>query len=220
MKQQLVLLCLSLPMVSAAQKDCSGEVCIGLRGNLNPFPHYNTSWIGFGAQLQVKVARRFNSEWSVDYYPSVNKSVSERKDLRISATALYYPIHEIYSGKFYTPYFSIGINSAFTQVSGKVGIANPNQHISDQRISYQPSTANRWSFGIVAGIGMLLHVTPKINVGIVTQYLGQVGTAFKSSTTNNTADNSFSTTLPDNNLNYEGQLVFTMSVNYSLGELW
>ncbi len=185
----------------------SGNLQFGFRGTINPFTKNGTSWVSYGAQLRVKVARRFNTEWFADYYPSIMKGKTERKDIRAGAVALYYPLHEIYTGKECTPYFSFGTTATYTTITARKFDAN------EQQVS-------RWSFGILAGMGMLLHVTPKMDIGFVTQYIGQLGSRFKFNSTSTISPERFPVQLPTTKVNFEGQLLFCMSMNYTIGDLW
>lgn len=185
----------------------SGDLQFGLRGTLNPFIKNAVSWIGYGAQVRVKVSRRVNTEWFADYFPATIKWNGERRDIRIGSAIEYYPLHEIYTGKECTPYFSIGPTSTYTQLNSRT-------------FNAESWEAKRWSFGVIAGMGMLLNVGKKLNFGFVTQYCAQAATEFKiqNSTISDVSDSR--TTLPDTKVSYEGQLLFCMSVNYTLGDLW
>ncbi len=185
----------------------SGDFQFGLRGTLNPFIKNAASWIGYGAQMRIKISRRVNTEWFADYFPATIKWNAERRDIRIGTALQYYPLHEIYTGKECTPYFSIGPTSTYTRISS--GEFNSEQW-----------EAKRWSFGVIAGMGMLLNVSRKFTFGFVTQYCAQIATEFKfrNATITNVSDSR--TTLPDNKVNYEGQFLLCMSVNYTLGDLW
>jgi len=186
----------------------SGKLQFGFRGTVNPHLPSGASWLSYGAQLSLKVARRFNSEWFADYYPSAGKGNVERNDIRIGAAALYYPLHEIYTGKVCTPYFSIGTSYTSSK-------------ITTRNLDSQLTNVSRWGIGLIAGMGMLLHISPKFDLGFVSQYLGQVGSQFKTGET--TALNNSERIIvqqPDTRINYEGQMIFCMSVNYTLGDLW
>ncbi len=184
----------------------SGDLQFGLRGTLNPFLKNAVSWISYGAQLRIKVSRRINTEWFADYFPAIIKWSAERRDIRIGSSIQYYPIHEIYTGKECTPYFSIGPTSTYTKITAS-------------NFDAKRQEATRWSFGIIAGMGMLLHITKKLDLGFVTQYCAQIGTQFKLSQPQISEVRSFSVPLPGKP-GYEGQLLFCMSVNYSLGDMW
>lgn len=185
----------------------SGNFQFGLRGTLNPFIKNAASWIGYGAQLRIKISRRVNTEWFADYFPATIKWNAERRDIRIGTALQYYPLHEIYTGKECTPYFSIGPTSTYTRISSR-------------EFNSEQWEAKRWSFGVIAGMGMLLNVSRKFTFGFVTQYCAQVATEFKfrNATITNVSDSR--TTLLDNKVNYEGQFLLCMSVNYTLGDLW
>jgi hypothetical protein len=185
----------------------SGNLQFGLRGTLNPFLKNAASWISYGAQLRIKISRRVNTEWFADYFPATIKWAAERRDIRMGSAIQYYPLHEIYTGKECTPYFSIGPTSTYTQINSRT-------------FNAESWEAKRWSFGVIAGMGMLLNVSRKFTFGFVSQYCAQVATEFKfrKSTISSVSDSQ--TTLPDNKISYEGQLLFCMSVNYTLGDLW
>ena len=185
----------------------SGDLQFGLRGTLNPFLKNAASWISYGAQIRIKVSRRVNTEWFADYFPATIKWSAERRDIRMGSAIQYYPLHEIYTGKECTPYFSIGPTSTYTRISSR-------------EFNSQQWEAKRWSFGVIAGMGMLLNVSRKFTFGFVTQYCAQLATEFKFQNATIIGVSDSQTTLPDTKVSYEGQLLFCMSVNYTLGDLW
>ncbi len=184
----------------------SGDFQFGIRGTLNPFLKNAASWISYGAQMKIKISRRINTEWFADYFPATIKWAAERRDIRMGSAIQYYPLHEIYTGKECTPYFSIGPTSTYTRIS-----------VRDY--GSQQWEAKRWSFGVIAGMGMLLNISKKLNFGFVTQYCSQLTTEFKFVNTVSDEHN-FPVRLPDTKIGYEGQLLFCMSVNYTLDDLW
>ena len=185
----------------------SGDLQFGLRGTLNPFVKNATSWIGYGAQMRIKISRRVNTEWFADYFPATIKWSGERRDIRIGSSIEYYLLHEIYTGKECTPYFSIGPTSTYTQINSR-------------SFNAESWGAKRWSFGVIAGLGLLLNVGKKLNFGFVTQYCAQVATGFKFQNTTISDVSDSRATLSDTKVSYEGQLLFCMSVNYTLCDLW
>jgi len=207
MKTPLFLLALLMPVAADAENPFSGNIQIGFRGTVNPIVKNGFSWISYGAQVRMKMARRINSEFIADYYPSTVKWEAQRKDIRIGAIALYYPLHEIYTGKLFTPYFSFGTCATHTKITA-----------TDYYLKEQ--VANRWSFGLITGMGLLLHILPKLDLGYVTQYTAQFGSPFQFSNTNARNTDTFPVKLPQARVNFEGQLLFCMSVNYTLGDLW
>lgn len=185
----------------------SGDLQFGLRGTLNPFIKNASSWIGYGAQMRIKISRRINTEWFADYFPATIKWSGERRDIRIGSAIEYYPLHEIYTGKECTPYFSIGPTSTYTQLNSRT-------------FNAESWEAKRWSFGVIAGMGMLLNVGKKLNFGFVTQYCSQVATELKFNKKYVGDAKSLPTKIPDTKVSYEGQLLLCMSVNYTIGNLW
>lgn len=207
MNKHLFLFALVLPVAAPAENPYSGNVKTGFRGTINPIIKNGSSWFSYGAQVSIKMAKRVNTEFFGDVYPSSVKWEAKRKDLRVGAIALYYPLHEIYTGKFFTPYISVGTFATYTKLSATDYYKKPQE-------------ASRWSFGMIAGMGMLMHLMPKLDVGYVTQYNAQFGSPFKYSTTTARNTETFPVKLPETRLNFEGQLLFCLSVNYTLGDLW
>lgn len=185
----------------------SGDLQFGIRGTLNPFIKKAESWIGYGAQMRVKISRRINTEWFADYFPATIKWSGERRDIRIGSAIEYYPLHEIYTGKECTPYFSIGPTSTYTQLSSRP-------------FNAESWEAKRWSFGVIAGMGMLVNVGKKLNFGFVTQYCSQMATELKFGKNYVGDSDNLPTKIHDAKISYEGQLLLCMSVNYTIGDLW
>lgn len=198
----VLLSCFSL----FAQKDRfstpGGGFWLGGRSTLSSFNDHpdEKNGLGVGGQFRIRLAERLNTEWFFDYLNSDLGNYASRRDFHIGWSVMYDLLPPSPTRKL-QPYALAGHCFDYTQIRGR-----------------KPGgmTAKRLSSAVQGGLGTYWHLSPKINISLSAQYMIHLGKHLHGHLKE---DGSFHIHEEARN-GLEGHLLFTLSFNYKLAELW
>ena len=153
--------------------------------------------LGIGGQLRVRLSERVNTEWFLDYLPATNE-FTRREDYHIGWSVLFYPLKP--EGRTVVPYILAGHCFDYTN---HVDLSN-----SENRI-------NRLSSAAQAGIGTHVNLTERLDISLSSQYMIHLGTDVHSH-----IDDGVVRFEAHKGGSFEGHLLFTLSLNYKIADIW
>ncbi len=212
-----VLLCLFLinPCLLSAQKltptkNDGGFLQLGMRSTISAFGSNGYIGTGVGGQLRLKLANKLNTEWFTDYITTDIGGLGNRVDAHIGWSVMFYPFKDYNEAKF-TPYILAGHCFDFTKISTN----------SNPEINLLKNNLSRWSSAVQLGAGTHFHISPKADVSLAAQYMTHLGNDIHTEKAGINGE-SFLRIKEDNqkNLSLEGHLLFTVSLNIAITDLW
>ena len=176
-----------------------GTLSVGQRTTLSTFNHGNeASALGLGGQFRLRLSERINTEWFFDYLPATN-DFTRRSDYHIGWSVMYYPFNS--ANERFMPYILAGHCFDYTR----------HVEIADRTNSIQ-----RWSSAVQAGIGTHFNLTERLDLSLSSQYMIHLGTDIHTHIWGNG-----SVDFEEHKGGaLEGHLLFTLSMNYKLTDLW
>ena len=204
MKKRLFLLVLS-PTILFSQElqlknSRSGILSLGVRSTVSAFNGHEDESPGFGigGQFRLQFADRVNSDWFVDYITSDISNVASRTDYHIGWSVLYYLTKD--PATRLRPYLLAG-------------------HCFDYTIFQDHSNfflrKERFSSAVQAGGGVHFNLTPRLDLSLVTQYMLHLGNEIHTEVSNGHLEFH-----EEEGSSFEGHLLFHLSINYKLADLW
>lgn len=197
-----------MPSLSSAQetlnlkKTHAGLFSLGMRTTISTFNH--GSWgevgTGVGGQFRLQFHERINTEWFADYMTTDLSGVGNRQDAHIGWSVMYYPLKQNGFKQLMKPYIAVGHCFDYTNVSENV---NPDNGLE------------RWSSAIQAGIGNHFNVTEHFDVTLKAQYMFHLGDHVEAHVHEGRME-----IHEHGGLSLEGHLLFTVSLNYKIADLW
>lgn len=181
-----------------AQKN-AGMFSLGTRNTLSAFNHDEAIGKGIGGQARLQLSKRINSEWYFDYITS-KTNLTARNDYHIGWSLLFYLKNNYDFTRLLQPYLIAGHCFDNTKVFEKANKQN---------------NASRLSMATQAGLGTHVNITPKFDCSLSTQYMLHFGKDIDADTNDGKVLIQKST-----NTEMDGHLLFTLSVNYKLKNLW
>lgn len=178
----------------------NGMFSLGTRNTLSFFNEDGNAGKGIGGQFRVRLGKKLNSEWYLDYITSRNGSLTYRNDYHIGWSLMFYPGDNYNSSRFFQPYFIAG-------------------HCFDKSVvterNSKTNSASRLSMATQAGAGAHLNITPRFDCSLSAQYMLHFGKELEVGENDGAviiskADHSHA----------DGHLLFTISFNYKLFRLW
>lgn len=176
-----------------------GILSAGQRTTLSTFNGHDNerSALGIGGQFRLQLSDRVNTEWFFDYLPATNK-LTRREDYHIGWSVFYYLRKK--KQPFFQPYALAGHCFDYTH------------HVE---LADRTNEIERWSSAIQAGLGAHFNCTERFDVSVSSQYMIHLGTDIHTHTEFNTV---FFEQEKGGAL--EGHLLFTVSLNYKIADLW
>ncbi|MFK7783871.1 MAG: outer membrane beta-barrel protein [Crocinitomicaceae bacterium] len=203
MKKVLVFLALAPTFLFSQElnlKNTQGGVfSLGVRNTVSAFNgHENESpGFGVGGQFRLQFADRVNSDWFFDYITSDIDDVASRTDYHIGWSVLYY-LTENPSTRL-RPYLLAGHCFDYTIIEA---------YDSGER-------GTRFSSAVQAGAGVHFNLTPRLDLSFVTQYMLHLGNDLHAEVHNGHLHFHDS-----HETGVEGHLLFHLSINYKIADLW
>jgi len=205
----LLLLLLSLMSLSSSaqselriKKTHAGLFSLGMRSTVSTFNH--GSWgevgTGVGGQFRLQFHEKVNTEWFADWMNTDLSGLGNRQDAHIGWSVMYYPLKQNGFKKIMKPYIVMGHCFDYTNVA-----ENRN---SDNSLE-------RWSAAIQAGIGNHFNLTEHFDITVKAQYMFHLGDHVEA----HVHDGRFEIH-EHGGFSLEGHLLFTVSVNYKIADLW
>lgn len=206
----ILLLCLSVFKTSIAQEKTlfeKGQMELGIRSSLSLFSNGgNYPGMGYGGHFRLRFSERINTEWFSDYLTTNIADIGNRKDYHIGWAVQFYPFK---TDKKLQEYFLAGHCIDYTTVSNNRRIAIPEI----------PQTQSRFTTAVHLGLGTQYYFTPKINISIQALYMNHIGKDFDTEIVyDDNGDKSLEIVKEDWSL--EGHILFTLSLNYQIADLW
>jgi hypothetical protein len=182
------------------QNNQGGIFSLGVRSTVSAFNgHENESpGFGVGGQFRLQFADRVNSDWFFDYITSDIGNVASRTDYHIGWSVLYY-LTENPSTRL-RPYLLAGHCFDYTII---------------EPYGWGNQRGTRFSSAVQAGAGVHFNLSPRLDLSFVTQYMLHLGEELHAE-------------VHDGDLHFhdshgsgvEGHLLFHLSINYKIADLW
>jgi hypothetical protein len=203
-----ILILFMLPSTMIAQtelkikKTHGGIFSLGMRTTVSTFNHGNWDDVGtgVGGQYRVQFHDRVNTEWYADYLTSKIGKLGQRTDAHIGWSVMFYPLKDPSYKRFLKPYIVMGHCFDYSKVSEN---ANPQ------------NSMERWSAAIQCGVGNHFNLTDRLDLTMKAQYMFHLGNHVEA----HIEEGKFEIH-EHGGLSLEGHLLFTLSVNYKIADLW
>ncbi len=180
----------------------TGRLSLGMRSTLSTFNQGDFSYngMGVGGQFRLRLSPRLNSEWYADYITNNFRNKVTRRDGHIGWSLMFYPLYGVLQWPDFMPYLLAGHCFDYTRL---IAVGEPNKQ------------GERWSSAVQMGIGTHYNVTPRTDVSLSAQYMMHLGNDLHAEVHDNQVR-----IIPQKGSNLEAHLLFTLSFNYKLIELW
>ncbi len=178
----------------------SGIFSLGTRSTVSAFNGHKDESPGFGigGQFRLELADRVNSDWFFDYITSDISDLATRTDYHIGWSVLYY-LTEDPSTRL-RPYILAGHCFDYSIFQDNLNLTNRKE---------------RFSSAVQGGAGVHVNLTPKLDLSFVTQYMLHLGNEIHAE-----VDNGSLQLRQDEGSSFEGHLLFNVSINYKIADLW
>lgn len=177
-----------------------GMFSAGSRNTLSLFNDDNAVGKGIGAQFRLRLGKKLNSEWYLDYITSKNGQLTYRNDYHIGWSLMFYIGNNDVDDHLFQPYLIAG-------------------HCFDKSVvreqGNKTNSADRLSMATQAGLGTHINISPRFDCSLSGQYMLHFG---KEITVEK--DGSDVIIKREDNTHADGHLLFTLSLNYKLFHLW
>lgn len=215
MNRILILTFLFSPFLLFSQEQKAsnaGNFSLGIRSTVSAFNHSRQADVGtgFGGQFHLQFSDRVNSEWFADYVTSNISNRINRQDVHIGWSVMYYLIDTKDFTRPVTPYILAGHCFDYTSLKDQ-------WQVVDKK--------DRWSAAIQAGLGTHFNLSPKLDLSITAQYMLHLGNHLDVHLEGEHVhgdDVAFEEVSFDAHKGggVEGHLLFNISLNYKLADLW
>ena len=188
----------------------AGEFELGMRNTISTFNSTGNAGVGFGGQFRIRLGNRINTEWFADFIAEDIEGLAKRNDHHIGWSVMFYPFNP--SGKKVVPYILAGHCFDYTKIS-------PVINYYDQ--DYQ-NDASRLSSATQAGLGLHIYIADNFNLSVSSQYMIHLGNDIHTEIYEHNGHKEIHIEQHDANesLSLEGHLLFTISLNYKIADLW
>ncbi|MDT8411915.1 MAG: hypothetical protein RQ875_05605 [Vicingaceae bacterium] len=216
MSKFILFIALLLPLTFYAQEDmrpsgdkkASGMFELGVRNTISAFGSTNNMGTGFGGQFRIRISNRINTEWFADFITEDIDGLAYRNDRHIGWSVMFYPLNT--QGKL-VPYILAGHCFDYTKVSPVKTTENIAVYNAQSRLSSATQL----------GIGTHLNITNNFDVSFGAQYMIHLGNDIHTDIHEHDGIKELHIEKENhNNPTLEGHLLFTISVNFKLGNLW
>lgn len=177
-----------------------GLFSLGLRSTVSAFNGHEEESPGFGmgGQFRLQFADRVNSDWFFDYITSDIGNIASRTDYHIGWSVLYYLTKE--PDTRLRPYLLAGHCFDYT-------IFQDNSNFTLRK--------ERFSSAVQAGAGVHFNLSPRLDLSLVTQYMLHLGNEIHAEV--HEGELEFH---EEHGSSFEGHLLFHLSINYKIADLW
>ncbi len=204
MKHLLILL-LFAPILSFSQEiniknNRGGLLSLGTRSTVSAFNGHEdeSAGLGIGGQFRIQLADRVNTDWFADYITSDVSDLATRTDYHIGWSVLFYVTE-----------------NPTARVKPYVLAGHCFDHTILQDNSNFTNKAQRWSSAVQGGIGTHFNLTPRLDLSLTAQYMLHLGTELH--VEQGVSSIEFR---EENGASLEGHMLFNLSVNYKIADLW
>lgn len=193
-----------------------GELQLGMRQTFSFFGDEGEVGMGTGAQFRIMMARRLNTEWFADYIQTDLSNLGKRVDGHIGWSVMFYVI-DPYKGessqrRTVLPYLLAGHCFDYTKVTVY------NTLVDD----HSDMTTKRWSSAAQAGLGTHFFLGERLNLSASCQYMLHLGNDIHTHVHEEAGHRHLEVEQlgTNNKLTFEGHLLFTLSLNIKIADLW
>lgn len=172
----------------------------GSRNTVSIFNDDNAIGKGIGAQFRLRLGRKLNSEWYLDYIASKNGELTYRNDYHIGWSLMFYTGNNHIDDRLFQPYLIAGHCFDKSVVAAQGNKANK---------------ADRLSMASQAGIGTHINITPRFDCSLSAQYMLHFGKEISVK-----EDGDGLIIQREDFTHADGHLLFTLSFNYKLFHIW
>lgn len=208
MKLNMFILGIFLNTMSIAQTlPSKGMLSLGMRSTLSTFEEDKADdmGLGLGGQFRIQINDRINTEWFSDFIKTNIGQVGYRNTAHIGWSVMYYPfVSSSDQVAFLKPYVMMGHCFDYAQYNLKVD--NPNYY----------TTSSRLTSAIQGGIGTHINLSPRLDFSLSSQYMIHIG----GHTHIDINADGIAQMQQEKGLNFQGHLLFTLSMNYKIANLW
>lgn len=183
----------------STQNSGAGQFSLGVRSSISMvYEHqWNRLAFGSGGQFRLRFSDKVNSDWFIDFLTGNLSDFAHRTDVHIGWSMLYYPLTR--KNPFIQPYILAGHCFELLEIKEN---GNPQNSVSRRSASVQ------------AGIGTHFRLTPRMDLSFVGQYMIHFGTNIRVS-----KYPELTFTKPGG-IRIQDHLLFHVSVNYQIADLW
>ena len=177
-----------------------GMFSFGVRSTMSFFNAHEdeSNGMGVGGQFRIQFSDRVNSDWFFDYLKSSIGDYASRTDYHIGWSVLYYVTPK--QDALLRPYILAGHCFDYTRIADNADHNN---------------VAERWSSAVQGGAGVHLNLSPRMDMSFVGQYMIHLGNELHAE-----RDAGKVYFHEEKGASMEGHLLFNVSINYKIGDLW
>jgi hypothetical protein len=187
-----------------------GEIELGVRNTLSTFGSTENTGYGFGGQFRIRISNKLNTEWFADFIAEDIDGIAKRNDYHIGWSVMFYPFNP--ENKKVTPYILAGHCFDYTKISAVQIQSTENIH----------PEASRLSSATQVGIGTQFHLSEQFNLSVSSQYMVHLGQDLHTEVhyENGIKELHVEKEGHGESLSLEGHILFTISLNYKIADLW
>ena len=186
----------------------SGVLELGTRSTFSTFSGSGNVGNGFGGQFRLSLGKYLNTEWFADYFTEDMNSLANRKDAHIGWSVMFYPLKR--EEQLLTPYILAGHCFDYT----KIDLIQPSQ------TKYTELSKERWSSATQVGIGTHINLSEAFNLSLSGQYMIHLGNDIHTHSHQENGKDVIHFEDNHEDISLEGHLLFTISLNYKIAQLW
>lgn len=216
MPRILLIVSFFFPMMLFAQEDISattpekesGTFSLGVRNTFSTFGATENLGVGFGGQFRIRVSNRINTEWFTDFINEDIDGLATRNDYHIGWSVMIYPFKT--KAKL-VPYVLAGHCFDYTKVRTTYNIYTSNP----------PQTVSRLSSATQVGLGTHINLSEIVDISLSSQYMMHLGSDVHAETHEHNGVKEIHIEKEGHSgFSLEGHLLFTLSVNFKIAQLW
>lgn len=186
----------------------SGTLEFGTRSTFSTFSGSGNIGTGFGGQFRLSFGKYLNSEWFLDYFSEDVSGLANRNDAHIGWSVMFYPLKR--QQQLVTPYILAGHCFDYTKIS----LIKPSQE------KPTPLFSERWSSATQLGLGTHINFSHNFNLSVSGQYMIHLGNDIHTHTHIEKGSEVIHFKENHEEISLEGHLLFTISLNFKIAQLW
>lgn len=216
MTRILLIVSFLFPISIFAQEDMrpnlsenpSGTFSLGVRNTFSTFGATENLGVGFGGQFRVQLSYRINTEWFADFINEDIDGLATRNDYHIGWSVMIYPFN---TQTKVVPYLLAGHCFDYTKVRSTFNTAT----------IYQAQTVSRLSSATQMGFGAHVHLSEIVDISLSSQYMVHLGSDVHTEIHEHNGIKELHISKEGHGgFSLEGHLLFTLSVNFKIAQLW
>lgn len=203
------------PLLSFAQPmnykgSAGGTLSLGMRSTLSTFNghHDESNGFGVGGQFRLQFADQVNSDWFFDYIQSSIGDFANRTDYHIGWSVLFYPLKSKVS--------PMDITGAQSMIRPYLLAGHCFDYSNLYAVNNYANKEERWSSAVQAGLGTHWMIGPRFDVSLTGQYMIHLGNELAA----HQHEDGTVEFHQETGSSMEGHLLFTLSLNYKIADLW